>query len=464
MRILLAIDFDIEARLLEGILVVGHEVIDRLVGADSLIESVSRNRPDIVIAQGGPETLTTRSLTACDAAGSRIIVLMADELERRNALALGVVDRLDAHVEWSDIERLVQTQSEDPKNDRPLSPEGTPPMQSRRERRNREQSRVNGKANSRSARREPPQAGPVAADSGAVLTPETGRVLSVWGPAGAPGRTSLAIALAASFANRGMRVVLIDADPYGGAIAPLLGIDDEAPGLAAACRLAGAGALNSAEFDRVSSRVKTGNSSLRVLAGISNPERWTELGRTRIKGVIEEARRDADVVVIDVGFNLERDEEIVSDMSGPRRNAATHTSLELSDSVIALAEATPLGIQRYLRARLHLLECVGAHCRIDAVANRVRGSVTGVDAASQVRQALRRFGGIEHVTLLPNDYKACDRALADARAIVDAAPRSQLSRQIGALAERLTTAWEQSASQSLVGLTGVEHHQPHSAL
>lgn len=486
MRILLAIDFDIEARLLEGILVSGHEVVDRVAGADALIESVTRNRPDVVIAQGGPETLTTRSLASCDASGSRIVVLMADELERRNAIALGIVDRLDAEVDWPELQEFVRSPgrgrdeaavgkpagSAAPLGGSRPSDDTTQPVLSRRERKQRERAQSKPSISQRSRRQNastPEQENMRAANSSSAEAPangapELGRAITVWGPYGAPGRTSIAIGLAASFANRGLRVVLIDADPYGGAVAQLLGIADEAPGLAAACRLAGAGALNRIEFDRVSSLVKTPSASLRVLSGIVNPERWPELRRARVRGVIEQAKIEADIVVIDVGFNLERDEEIVSDVSTPRRNAATHTALEHSDSVVALAEATPLGMQRYLRARLHLLECVGADCRIESAVNRVRGSVTGVDAATQIRQVLRRFGGIEQVTLLPNDPKACDRALANALSIVDAAPRSQLSRQIGALADRLTTQRVDSASKSLVGLTGVEHHQPHSAL
>lgn len=516
MRILLALNFDVEARLLEGILVSGHEVVDRVAGADALIESVTRNRPDAVIAQGGPETLSPRSLAACDAAGSRTIVLMADEVERRNALTLGVVDRLAAQIEWQELEALLMAAGHsrrerivDTATDRNPAARGRTestnriespqppammdaeqphpgePLPSRRERKLQERKAskrqedkgpkrfgtwfgkrrdTEGKRTVRPRERtEGVQPAAVGPQEGAPQS-QAGKIIAVWGPHGAPGRTSLAIALAASFANRGQRTVLIDADPYGGAVSQLLGIADESPGLAAACRLAGAGALNSLEFDRIASQVKTLSSSIRVLGGIVNPERWPELSRSRMRGVLEQAKLEADFVIVDVGFNLERDEELVSDVAAPRRNAATHTVLEYSDTVIALAEATPLGIQRYLRARLHLLESVGAKCHIEAVANKVRGSVSGVDAGAQVRQVLRRFGGIEQVALLPHDPKACDRAIAGALSIVDASPRSPLSRQIGTLADRISARPEASDSQSLVGLSRVEHHEPYSAL
>ena len=60
-----------------------------------------------------------------------------------------------------------------------------------------------------------------------------GQLIAVWGPAGAPGRTTVAAGLAAELAAGGLPVLLIDADPYGGCIAQLLGMLEEAPGVAA---------------------------------------------------------------------------------------------------------------------------------------------------------------------------------------------------------------------------------------
>src|SRR5690606_23007546 len=77
-----------------------------------------------------------------------------------------------------------------------------------------------------------------------------GRVLAVWGPAGAPGRTSLAVALAAELAAAGRSVAVGDADTHAAAVAPALGLLDEAPGFAAACRLAPTGALPTAALPR----------------------------------------------------------------------------------------------------------------------------------------------------------------------------------------------------------------------
>ena len=77
-----------------------------------------------------------------------------------------------------------------------------------------------------------------------VVEPETsaaaaataGRVLVVWGPAGAPGRTTLSCGVAAALAARGLRTTLVDADPYGGSVAQHLGVLDEVSGLLSVAR------------------------------------------------------------------------------------------------------------------------------------------------------------------------------------------------------------------------------------
>ena len=44
----------------------------------------------------------------------------------------------------------------------------------------------------------------------------TGRTVAVWGPHGAPGRTTVAVGLAAALAQQGRPSLLLDLDPYGG--------------------------------------------------------------------------------------------------------------------------------------------------------------------------------------------------------------------------------------------------------
>ena len=75
------------------------------------------------------------------------------------------------------------------------------------------------------------------------VEPGSGRVVAVWGPTGAPGRTTIAVTLATELAALGIPTVLVDADTYGGSVAALSFLD-EAPGIAAATRAADQGTLD----------------------------------------------------------------------------------------------------------------------------------------------------------------------------------------------------------------------------
>nr|MBA2639903.1 chromosome partitioning protein [Nocardioidaceae bacterium] len=65
-----------------------------------------------------------------------------------------------------------------------------------------------------------------------------GPVVAVWGPAGAPGRSTIALGLAAAAAAGGTESMLVDVDVYGGATAQMLAVLDEVSGVLAAARAA----------------------------------------------------------------------------------------------------------------------------------------------------------------------------------------------------------------------------------
>jgi len=245
----------------------------------------------------------------------------------------------------------------------------------------------------------------------------------VWGPAGAPGRTTLAINVAAEIAAAGHTVVLADVDTYSGSIAPSLGLLDEAPGFAAACRLSGADALTRAEFERIAHRYNSPRGAFWVLTGIGQPSRWPELSAERVGGTISSLRRWVDYVVLDTGFSLESDEEISSDLFAPRRNAATLAALGSADRVVACGLADPVGMARFLRVWADLTEVITTN-RVHVVMNRVRASAVGFGPSSQVQSALQRFGGIDAAALVPHDQAGLDAAVLTGRTLRDAAPRS----------------------------------------
>jgi MinD-like ATPase involved in chromosome partitioning or flagellar assembly len=247
------------------------------------------------------------------------------------------------------------------------------------------------------------------------------RIVAVWGPAGAPGRSTVAIELAVELARGGRHVALVDADSHAPSIALTVGLADEGPGFAAACRQAQLGGLDPRELTRLA--IPLGRTGVDVLTGLNRPSRWPELSDPRVTSALGVCREWADYTVVDVASSLERDEEIVSDLDGPRRNAATLAALRAADLVVAVAGADPLGVARFLRAYAELRATVGA-TPVAVVANKLRPGALGVDARGQVRRTLDRFGGIGDVWFLPQDPRSVDAALLAARPIAETSPTS----------------------------------------
>ncbi|MFJ6026121.1 CpaE family protein [Pseudarthrobacter sp. NPDC092424] len=280
------------------------------------------------------------------------------------------------------------------------------------------------------------------ADTAALLTavpagpgegpddPGPGRIIALWGPAGSPGRTTLAVNVAGELAADGKDVILVDADSYGASVAAVLGLLDESAGLAQACRLADQGVLDAAALARVAASVATAQGTFRVLTGITRADRWTELRAPALAKVLERARQLADVVVVDAGFCLEADEELSFDTMAPRRNAATLRSLELADTVFAVGAADPVGVPRLVRG-LAELEAAVPQASPVVVLNKVRASAVGRGPERQLRDAWQRYGPESAIhAFLPFDGQAADAALLGGSLLLECAPESDLRHAI----------------------------------
>jgi MinD-like ATPase involved in chromosome partitioning or flagellar assembly len=271
-----------------------------------------------------------------------------------------------------------------------------------------------------------PPAEPMAAPAG------QGRVVAVWGPTGAPGRTTVAIGLAQELALQGWPTLLVDADAYGGSVALSLGLPDEAAGLAAACRQANLGTLDTVVLEALSTEVSP---TLAVLTGISRAERWPEVRPAGVEVVLRLARSLAAVTVVDCGFSLEQDEEITYDTLAPRRNGATLAALEQADLVVVVGSADPVGLDRLVAGVAELKECVPG-VRTTVVANRVRACAVPGDEGA-VREALRRYAGVDRVTCVPLDVAAFDAAVGRGRPLsIDAPPRRAFEQLAASLVGR----------------------------
>ncbi|TFD77375.1 regulator [Cryobacterium fucosi] len=387
-----------EDRLLPDIVEHGHAIVARPATIPDILVVLGEGAPDVVIAGAARGTLSAGVIAACDANGIRLIALAATDADRRHAVGLGLFEVLDASADWSEIEALIVGAI--------LIP-----------------SRIGDQPASAGAHRAGSGTGSLRTGSVRTGSVRTGSVIAVWGPAGSPGRTTLAINIAAEIAAAGHTVALADIDTYSGSVAPSLGMLDEAPGFAAACRLAGSDSLTRSELERIAQRYASPSGAFWVLTGIGRPSRWPELSSERVTRTIDALRHWVDYVVLDTGFSLESDEEISSDLFAPRRNAATLTGLRECDHVIACGLADPVGMARFLRAWVDLADLITTD-RVSVVMNRVRSSAVGLDPGGQVVQALRRFGGIESAVLVPQDQPGADAAVLAGRTLRDAAPKS----------------------------------------
>lgn len=140
------------------------------------------------------------------------------------------------------------------------------------------------------------------ADSGEG-TPRDGAVVVVIGAGGGAGASTFAAGIALSAASRSLRVLLIDADPVGGGLDVLLGIEDSAgvrwPDLADT-----RGRLSAASLDQALPHV----GGVAVLS--SGREGATSISPESLTAVLDAGERGFDLVLVDLPRQLDQAGEI----------------------------------------------------------------------------------------------------------------------------------------------------------
>ncbi|HSV38048.1 MAG TPA: hypothetical protein VLI04_04755, partial [Nocardioidaceae bacterium] len=255
-----------------------------------------------------------------------------------------------------------------------------------------------------------------------------GEVVAVWGPAGAPGRTTVAVALAAELAHRGIGTALLDADPYGGAVAQHLGVLDQVSGLLAAARLANAGQLDA---ERLAAAARAVGDHLRVLTGLPRADRWVEVRPHAFDELLATATTLEPYVVVDTGFCLEHEAEGAPTTAD--RNAMTVTTLLRSDHLVVVGAADPVGLTRLVRGLHDVGELVPGRVPL-VVVNRMRGSLGWSE-----RDVAATIDGVApgaKVHFLPEDRPAVDKALMAGRSLVESG-ESSLRKAVADLADAL---------------------------
>lgn len=266
--------------------------------------------------------------------------------------------------------------------------------------------------------------GDVASDAPVRVAPtETrGHVVAVWGPTGAPGRSTLALNLAAAAQAAGLSTVLVDADTHGGSIAQQLAIVDDVSALMASTREANQGRLGSIEEHLVAL-----DSGLHVLTGLPRADMWVHVRAKPFSIVLDALAARHEVVVVDIGFGVE-----VAGVSASSRDQISVHVLERADTQVVVGRADPVGITRLVRA---LDEAAPLLAQPHVVINGVRRSLGWTE--NQLVAAVRQLSGHEVSALIPWDQSAVDEALMAGQPVRESTPGSAYALRVDLLLKNL---------------------------
>jgi MinD-like ATPase involved in chromosome partitioning or flagellar assembly len=225
-----------------------------------------------------------------------------------------------------------------------------------------------------------------------------GQIIAVWGPAGSPGRSTLALCLVATLARRDQRVMVVDADSYAPSLAPMLGLHEMQSGVQSLSRQARLETVEAKALEACAVHYPLGGQSLSVVTGLNSPGQYVDCGSLAWSLALTTLRQAGHTLVVDLATPLlQLPGETIG---GPMRNALTLATLEVADRVLAVANPTPLSILRLSRDWPRLTELADAAsldvCLNNAPANDQR-------SLDESLHALWQFTGNDETTVFPSD-------------------------------------------------------------
>lgn len=187
-----------------------------------------------------------------------------------------------------------------------------------------------------------------------VATASPSLVITVFGPPGSSGKSSIALNLAYEFAAQGKQVLLVDLDTHSPAMSHLLGISDPTAALAGCARLIRQGRFDREQLARLSVNVKHRRASFRVLTGLATPRRWPEVSAETVTQLLHLARLEFELVVLDVAPYIEPN--LTTANHPTERNIATRTALAQADFALNVLGESSLSLSRHLNHFTELQE------------------------------------------------------------------------------------------------------------
>ena len=265
-----------------------------------------------------------------------------------------------------------------------------------------------------------------------------GKIVTVWGTHGAPGRSTIAFNLAALAAQQGQQVCLIDADTYAPSLDALMALEDTGSGLAILCSDADRAQLDEKKAGAIMERVPLKNGTFDFLSGITSSSRWPEVRARAFSEVLEWLKHRYDLVICDVAAPIEVDEELTFDGPAPRRNAATLTALACADRVIALGEADVIGLPRLINLAREVQsrpDLFAPETDVQYWLNRSRREATGFNPEAKMRDNWARYLQVPLTGVIPYERKVMDRLRRNGEALLEVASRHAVVQSLEAMLE-----------------------------
>ncbi|MDP2949761.1 MAG: P-loop NTPase [Chloroflexota bacterium] len=220
-----------------------------------------------------------------------------------------------------------------------------------------------------------------------------GRLMAVVSGKGAPGKTTVAIGLAAALAERRREVVLVDADPWGGNVGAYLDLDPQRGLFALAY---GKDASPNEWAGRLDEELQEGPGFM-VLGGIERAEQRSAISADVMTAATAALGSAFDDVVVDAGC-------AIAGAASP----ATDALLRQAERILVVSEADLVAVWNARAALRYLREGLGVEGEAIGIVLKRREGREHYDA-EEVERAL----GAPVLAALPEDRKAAGRAVGE---------------------------------------------------
>ena len=239
-------------------------------------------------------------------------------------------------------------------------------------------------------------------------------VIAIWGPAGSPGKSTIATNVAAELALAGQKVLLVDLDTLAPSLALGLGLVDTPAGLSACLRLAEQDRLSIDEFNRLTISIALGRNELKFMPGLSSAHRWAEVTPERFEklllglvGVIEHVVVDLSQATVFKPNLFHPSSMAASEYS---RDTLLKSVLAKAAKVVMVSGCDPVAAQRFLVAKEFIAEISQSIDPLVAV-NRFRTNALGGRAKQELIETYLNLAQLRIDAFIPEDRDNLDKAM-----------------------------------------------------